>query len=156
MYRPAIIVVSFVAAIVVSAIAGYGKGYSAGKANVQQSWDKQKIEQLSELNKKQQEFRQKEVLLQKKSDQIRREKDREVRDLNARNVALSNLLREREARPVDGGVSEATGAGSGSCTGKELYREDGEFLVRFAREADEIRIALKQCYLQYNSAIDSR
>lgn len=156
MYRPAIIVASFVVVAIASAIAGYGKGYAAGKANVQQAWDKEKAVQLSELSKQQQEFRQKEVLLQKKSDQIRREKDREVRDLNARNAALSNILREREARPINGRVSETTGAGSGSCTGKELYREDGEFLVRFSREADEMRIALKQCYLQYNSAIDSR
>jgi hypothetical protein len=41
------------------------------------------------------------------------------------------------------------GTGKSGCTARELYREDSEVVVRIAREADELRVALKQCYSQY-------
>jgi len=48
-------------------------------------------------------------------------------------------------------LPSSSGTRPTSCSGKELYREDGEFLVRVAREADELRSALKQCYTQYEA-----
>lgn len=145
------IILGVIFAIGIAAGGGYYKGNNAGKAQVQQAWDREKAEQLADFARRQQEAREKEAALQNKADQIRKEKDREVRDLHARNTALSNIVRDREARPNASGMPEASGAGSSSCTGKELYREDGEFLIGFARDADELRIALKQCYAQYES-----
>jgi len=90
--------------------------------------------------------------LQETADKLRKEKDVEIKNLNARATALTNSLRDRQERPADGSaLSSSSGAGSRGCTGKELYREDGEFLVRLAREADELRSALKQCYRQYEA-----
>lgn len=145
------LILGAVGAVMAAYGGGYLQGNNAGKAKIQQAWDREKAEQLADFARRQQEARDKEIALQNKADQIRKEKDREVRDLHARNTALSNIVRDREARPAAGGMPENPGAGSSSCTGKELYREDGEFLVGFARDADEIRLALKQCYKQYNS-----
>lgn len=146
------LILAFVLAVGAAAGGGYYKGNSAGKSEVQQQWDKEKAEQYAAYAKGQEEARQREQALQADADKLRREKDAEVRNINARAAALANSLRERQARPADAdSVSSAPGVGSGACTGKNLYREDGEFLVRIAREADELRAALQQCYKQYQA-----
>ena len=54
-------------------------------------------------------------------------------------------LRNRASR--DAGVPEACAADASQAraTGAELFREDGEFLVREAARADELRAALERC-----------
>jgi len=146
------LILAFVLAVGAAAGGGYYKGNSAGKSEVQQQWDKEKAEQYAAYAKGQEEARQREQALQADADKLRREKDAEVRNINARAAALANSLRERQARPADAdSVSSAASVGSGACTGKNLYREDGEFLVRIAAEADELRAALQQCYKQYQA-----
>ena len=96
--------------------------------------------------------REKEQNWQQAADNIRQEKDRELKKVADTNRVLLNSLRDRPSRPAEGSTVPSTpGVGQGGCTGKELYREDGEFLVRIAREADELRSALKQCYNQYEA-----
>jgi hypothetical protein len=142
-----------VLAIGLAAGGGYYKGNSAGKSEVQQAWDKEKAEQFAEYAKAQEEARLREQELQANADKLRKEKDAEIKTINARAAALSNSLRDRQARPTQTStVSSTTSVGSSACTGKELYREDGEFLVRISREADELAAALKQCYAQYDAA----
>lgn len=136
----------------VAGMAGYGKGYVSGKANVQQKWDKEKAAQMAEYAAAQQAAREKEQKLQANADNLRKEKDREIRDLNARSVALSNSLRDRQSRTETGTVSQATGTGSAQCDGSKLSREDAEFLVGEANAADQVRLALSQCIAQYKSA----
>lgn len=146
------ILLVFVLTIGAVAGGGYYSGKESGRAEVQQAWDKEKAEQYAAYAKGQEEARQREQQLQATADKLRQEKDRETRDLAARNTALANSLRDRQARPTEtSAVSNAPSVGSGSCTGKQLYREDGEFLVRLSREADDLRIALKQCYAQYDA-----
>ncbi len=141
-----------VIAIGAAAGGGYYKGNTAGKAEVQQAWDKEKAAQYAAYAKGQEEARQREQQLQATADKLRQEKDRETRDLLARNTALANSLRDRPARPTETNpVPSATSNGPSACTGKQLYREDGEFLVRLSREADDLRLALKQCYAQYEA-----
>lgn len=142
-----------VIAVVVAGGAGYVKGTSHGKMVVQAEWDAERIKQQEAHAKAVQESIEKQQALQADADQLRQEKDRETRDLLARNAALNNSLRDRPQRPVvqTGAVPGAAGAGSGGCTPGELYREDSEVVVGFAREADEIRLALKQCYAQYEA-----
>ena len=131
---------------------GYYKGNTAGKAEVQAEWAKEKAEQYAEYAKGHEAARAREQEMQAAADKLRREKDAQIRDINARATALANSLRDRPERPAEGSaLSGSSGAGSRGCTGKELYREDGEFLVRLAREADELRSALKQCYRQYEA-----
>jgi hypothetical protein len=146
------VILAFVLAVGAAAGGGYYKGNSAGKAEVQAEWDREKAAQYAEYAKAQEVARQREQDMQSAADKLRREKDAEIRNINARNTALANSLRERPSRSTQtGSLSGASGVGQGGCTGKELYREDGEFLVRIAREADELRAALKQCYNQYEA-----
>lgn len=147
------LILGVVLAVGAAAGGGYYQGNSAGKAEVQQQWDKEKTEQHAQHAKALEESVQKQQQLQMNADKLRQEKDRETRDLLARNTALANSLRDRQSRPAASAsaVSSAPGVGPSACSGKELYREDGEFLVRIAREADELRAALKQCYAQYEA-----
>ena len=146
------VILGFVLAVGAAAGGGYYKGNSAGKAEVQQAWDKEKAEQYAAYAKGQEEARRREQEMQGAADKLRREKDAEIKNINARATALANSLRDKPSRPTESGaVSSTPSAGSSACTGKELYREDGEVLVRIAREADELRAALKQCYKQYES-----
>ena len=146
------LILAFVLAVGTAAGGGYYQGNEAGKAKVQQQWDKEKAEQYAAYAKGQEEARKREQEMQEAADKLRKEKDRETRELAARNTALVNSLRDRQARPTETNpVSSAASARPSNCTGKELYREDGEFLVRIAAEADELRVALKQCYKQYEA-----
>lgn len=146
------VILSLVLAIAGAFGGGYYKGNSAGQAEVQQEWDKEKAEQYAEYAAAQEAARTREQTLQVQADKLRKEKDSEIRNLNARATALSNSLRERQARPAEGSsVPSVANVGQSGCTGKNLFREDGEFLVRIAREADELRTALRQCYTQYEA-----
>ena len=133
--------------------AGYIKGSGDGQAKVQAAWDAERIQQQQAHSKALQESIEKQQALQLGADQLRQEADREKRELAARNTALTNSLRSRPERPTTeaGAVSGASGAGSGGCTPRELYRQDSEVVVGLAREADEVLIALKQCYAQYDA-----
>lgn len=133
--------------------AGYVKGRGDGQAKVQAAWDAERIQQQEAHNRALQESIEKQQALQLGADQLRQEADREKRELAARNTALTNSLRNRPERPTTevGAVRSATGAGSGGCTPRELYRQDSEVVVGLAREADEVLIALKQCYAQYDA-----
>lgn len=94
--------------------------------------------------------RTKEAELQAGMDKLREDKRRETARLNATVRALTDSLRDRPERPT-GAASEA-GAGSDGCTGARLYKPDGEFLVREAARADQIRLALIQCQKAYQDA----
>ena len=146
----------FIAGSVLAIVLAYGSGYwqgdTSGQAKVQQQWDREKADMLAKHAEEVEKAREKEQNWQQAADTLRQEKDREIKNLNARATALANSLRDRPTRPsTQGGVPTAAGTGQSGCTGKELYREDGEFLVRIAREADELRAALNQCYKQYES-----
>lgn len=144
---------SILAAILGIAIAGgigYYNGHAAGNKAVQQAWDAEKATTAILHAQAVQKAREKENALQATADQLRRDKDEEIRSLNASAAALADSLRNRAVRP-SGGLSKAASTGQGSCTGAELYREDGEFLIGLAKEADEIRIAYLQCAKQYEA-----
>lgn len=145
--------------VVLAVGAAYGTGHyrgdKAGQAKVQAEWAREKAEQFADHAKRQDEARQREQQLQQASDNLRQEKDREIRNLNARATALTNSLRDRPSRAAAeaGGLSETASAGSAAvgCSGKNLFRSDAEDLVQLAKDADELRIALKQCYAQYET-----
>ena len=131
---------------------GYYQGHEHGSAKVQQAWDKEKAEQYAAYAKGQEEARQKEQELQAAADKLRREKDAEIRNINARATALANSLRNRPERaaqndPVSGAARSCSGA-----SGKELARSDGEFLAGYAADAARLQAALDQCIKQYNAA----
>ena len=133
--------------------AGLYQGRELGMAKVNQEWDKERAAQEAAYAQAQAEARTKEQELQANADAIRQEKDLEIRNLNARTTALTNSLRDRSERPEASTLPSTTTNGSiaTGCTGKELYRADGEFLAREAARADELRFLLKQCRDQYEA-----
>jgi hypothetical protein len=149
------VILGFVVAIIGAAGAGYYQGNEAGQAKVQQAWDKERAAQEAEYAAAQSAAREKEQALQANADQLRQEKDREIRNLNARATALTNSLRDRSERPTAeaSAVPHAANVGPAptGCTGEKLYRPDGEFLAREAARGDELRILLKQCRDQYET-----
>lgn len=89
-------------------------------------------------------IRDKEHQYQSDADQIRKNKDAQIKVINNQLVDAVSELRKRPSR-----ASEASNGKS--CNGASLYAEDAEFLVREAARADEIRVALEACYKQYDA-----
>lgn len=75
-----------------------------------------------------------------------KEKEDEVASLRSN---LNRTLRLLDSRPSRS--SPAPQAAS-SCTGAELYREDGEFLAREAARAEKVRVERDYWYNQYEAA----
>lgn len=145
----------FIAGTILAVVCAYGAGHwqgdESGQAKVQAKWDQERAKLAEEYAANVTAMREKEQVMQGNADKLRQEKDREIREINAKSIALANSLRERPNRTESSGVSKTPSAGQSGCTGKELFKQDGEFLIGIAREADELRIALKQCYAQYDS-----
>jgi hypothetical protein len=145
----------FIAGTVLAVVCAYGTGHwqgdTAGQAKVQAQWDKEKAKLAEEYAANVAAMREKEQVMQSNADKLREDKNRELREANARNTALLNSLQHRPNRSESSGVPATASNGKDGCTGKELYREDGAVLIGIAREADELRISLKQCYAQYES-----
>jgi hypothetical protein len=92
--------------------------------------------------------RQTEQALRAAADRIRKEKQREAIKLAADYAAVIDSLHDREDRPSGDGLPEGSGAGTGpagGCTGAQLYKPDAAVLVGIARDADQLRLALKAC-----------
>ena len=149
------LILGFVLAVAAAGGAGLYKGHDLGMAEVQQKWDRERATQEAEHAAAQAAAREKEQELQANADQLRKEKDREIRDLNARAAALTNSLRDRPTRPTAEASALPSTASAGcapaSCTGAGLSREDAEFLAREAARADELRSSLRQCLAQYQA-----
>ena len=151
------VILSLVLAIAGAFGGGYYKGNSAGQAEVQQKWDKEKAEQYAAYAEAQEAARTREQNLQIQADRLREDKDNEIRNLNARATALSNSLRDRPSRTATppSTVSSTTGTSCPTvvCTGAGLSKEDGEFLAGEAARGAEAVVLLKQCREQYESVI---
>ena len=145
----------FIAGSVLAVVCAYGAGHwqgdNAGQAKVQAKWDQERAKLAEEYAANVTAMRAKEQEMQSNADSLRKEKDREIKEVNARATALSNSLRNRPERTESSGMSKTPSAGQSGCSGKDLYRTSAEDIVRLALDADELRIALKQCYAQYDS-----
>ena len=138
-------------AVIAAAGAGYFQGSEHGQAKVQNLWDKEKAAQYAEYAKAQEEARKKEQELQANADQLRQEKDREIRNLNARATALNDSLQHRPTRTSEAGSLPNSSKSCSGASGKELARGDAEFLVWYATEAARIQADLNQCIRQYEA-----
>lgn len=81
--------------------------------------------------------------LQDKVAQERTKKDAEIKRITDKHLALVEQLRNRPARIT------ADSKDGRANTGAQLSREDAAFLVGEATRADEVTVALHQCYIQY-------
>jgi hypothetical protein len=145
------VILGFVLAVGAAAGGGYYKGNSAGKSEVQAEWAKEKAEQYAAYAKGQEEARQREQEMQQAADKLRREKDAEIRNINARATALTNSLRDRSERPAENGAASGTARSCAGASGAELAKGDGEFLAGYAADAARLQAALDQCVKQYNA-----
>lgn len=149
------LILGFVLAVAAAGGAGLYQGRELGMAEVQQKWDRERAAQEAEYAAAQAAAREKEQSMQADADTLRKERDREIRDLNARATALANSLRDRPTRPTTEASALPSAATNGStaagCTGEKLYRTDGEFLAREAARGDELRALLRQCHAQYEA-----
>jgi hypothetical protein len=145
----------FIAGSVMAVVLAYGVGHwqgdDAGQAKVQAQWDKEKAKQMAEYAAAQDAARAKEQSLQANADKLREDKNRELAKLSDTNRTLLNSLRNRPSSSETSSLSSTASSGQGGCSGKNLYRESAEDIVKLATDADELRIALKQCYAQYDS-----
>lgn len=128
------VLIAAAAALVISFGSGFGLGHKLEKAK----FDAYKLEQSEATRKKEQEH-------QDAVDQLRKDKDAKIANINNQLFDAINELRKRPSRPA-----EITSNGQ-SGTGASLYAEDAIFLRREAARADVIRTALEACYNQYDS-----
>ena len=145
------VILGFVLAVGAAAGGGYYQGNTAGRAVIQQAWDKEKAEQYAAYAKGQEEARQREQEMQQAADKLRREKDAQIRDINARATALTNSLRDRQERPSKDGSMSGTARSCAGSSGAELAKGDGEFLAGYSADAARLQAALDQCVKQYNA-----
>ena len=134
--------------------ATYSTGDKHGAQRVQAQWDAQTIERQQTMKQETERREQAETQLQAEADKRIQEKEIEITRLNANIDRLLDQLRKRPRRPSDAGVPktpslESNGPG---CNGRELYREDGEFLAREAARADKLRLGLLECRDAYQAA----
>ena len=118
--------------IILLCCAGY-LGYSLEAAR----FDRYKANQIAQVQKAQEEH-------QAAADQIRKEKDAQIANINN---SLADALIELRQRP---NRTQDAGNGQGG-TGVSLSAEDAGFLDREAARADILRTALSACYAQYDS-----
>lgn len=137
--------------------ATYSTGAKHGAQRVQAQWDAQTIERQQAMKQETERREQAETQLQAEADKRIQEKEIEITRLNANIDRLLDQLRKRPQRPSDAGVPQVTGTESNGpgCSGRELYREDGEFLAREAARAEKLRLGLIECRGAYQSAQDT-
>lgn len=140
-----------VAIVVVLALFGLSAySYRAGKAAVQQEWDKEKAAIAQAHLEEMQRARQREAELQATIDKQTEAYKRDLENITADYQRIVVWLRDRPAaRAGAGGVPQGATAGVG-CTGAGLSRGDAEFLAGYAADATRTREALDQCVRQYD------
>lgn len=108
----------------------------------------QKYEQLIKDSNK--EAEKKTVLIANQSKALERLKDEQIKSINDKLNAALNSLHNRPSRPSIEYVTIAEDRSS--CTGRELFREDAEFLTREAARADRILKERDYYFEQYENA----
>jgi len=85
-------------------------------------------------------------ILSKKQQEAKDAKDKEMVSLNTRLSNAIRMLNDRASRPKQSGDTLVVAA---ACTGRELYKEDGEFLTREAFRADAVVVERDYYYNEY-------
>ena len=152
--------------------AGYTRGVTVGKAEVQTRFDAYKESFRASMQGELAKAIQANLDLQAQASQRQLEFDNEKSALETTVASLSERLRQRPSRPagiaggrgnVPGapGVAASAAAGelcaadagvSGRATGADLWREDALWLLEEARRADELRAAYHRDRAAYEDA----
>ena len=145
----------FIAGSVLAVVFAYGAGHwqgdDAGQAKVQAQWDKEKAKQMAEYAENMRLAREKEQALQQGANNLREEKDRELKKVADTNRILLGSLRNRPERPAEGSAVSSTASACSGATGAQLAKGDAEFLAGYSADAASLKAALDQCVKQYES-----
>lgn len=106
------------------------------------------IEQRYETARLQAEATAKETtrLLKMSADKDRQDKDDKITSISVQLADAKRMLRNRPSRPS---TAPSNSTITSSCTGSQLYREDGEFLIGEAARAAEIAVERDYYYNEY-------
>jgi hypothetical protein len=145
----------FIAGSVLAVVFAYGAGHwqgdDAGQAKVQAKWDKEKAKQMAEYAENMRLAREKEQALQVGANNLREEKDRELKKIADTNRILLGSLRNRPERPAEGSAVSGSSGTCSAATGAQLAKGDAEFLAGYSADAASLKAALDQCVKQYES-----
>lgn len=145
----------FIAGSVLAVVFAYGAGHwqgdDAGQAKVQAQWDREKAKQMAEYAENMRLAREKEQALQQGANNLREEKDRELKKVADTNRILLGSLRNRPERPAEGSAVSSTASACSGATGAQLAKGDAEFLAGYSADAAALKAALDQCVKQYES-----
>jgi hypothetical protein len=145
----------FIAGSVLAVVFAYGAGHwqgdDAGQAKVQAQWDREKAKQMAEYAENMRLAREKEQALQQGANNLREEKDRELKKVADTNRILLGSLRNRPERPAEGSAVSGTASACSGATGAQLAKGDAEFLAGYSADAASLKAALDQCVKQYES-----
>jgi hypothetical protein len=149
------------AAVAIGGAYTYGKlegtstGLKQGRSEIQQKWDQENARLMEEHSARIAETLRREQELHIEAENARLEKNRALREVNARAVAVTNLLRNRPERssptsPVSGAACTCSGT-----TGAQLAKGDGEFLAGYSADAAKLQAEFDQCLRQYTKVRNS-
>lgn len=145
----------FIAGSVLAVVFAYGAGHwqgdDAGQAKVQAQWDREKAKQMAEYAENMRLAREKEQALQQGANNLREEKDRELKKITDTNRILLGSLRNRPERPAEGSAVSGAASACSGATGAQLAKGDAEFLAGYSADAASLKAALDQCVKQYES-----
>jgi uncharacterized membrane protein YqiK len=94
--------------------------------------------------------------LKDKVQSIKGEKDAEIKAIDRKYSTTIASLRSRPERSTSSNLTTSTcnAESTQGATGAQLYRNDAEVLIRFARDAEELKTSLIACYQQYDTVKD--
>ena len=94
--------------------------------------------------------------LKDKVQTIKGEKDAQIKAIDSKYSTAIASLRSRPERSTSSNPTTSTcnTESPQGATGKELYRNDAEILIRFARDTEELKTHLLACYQQYDTVKD--
>ena len=145
----------FIAGSVLAVVFAYGAGHwqgdDAGQAKVQAQWDREKAKQMAEYAENMRLAREKDQALQQGANNLREEKDRELKKVADTNRILLGSLRNRPERPAEGSAVSSTASACSGASGAQLAKGDAEFLAGYSADAASLKAALDQCVKQYES-----
>ncbi len=114
-----------------------------------------RIEYTIELNKAVEKEKDKRIKLEKELNEKHtialKQKDDKIQSIDAELSVALKRLSNRPTRPISM-PSPTTTTVVQSCTGRELYKEDGQFLAREAARAEKVIAERDYYYNQYENA----
>ena len=147
------VLLSLVVSLVVWMV--YRAGVQAGRDEVKVEWQSERIEQAKARADALVKAREREQTLRETIDRLRGEYSEKIQHISLERDALARELRRRPERPANYVPPAAAVAGAEpapSCSGDQLYRDDGEFLAGLAAAADTVRASLMECRAAYDAA----